>query len=312
MQVIKDIKAFDPPRTRIVGFFKRGDLHFTYGVHLCFVCGAADSREGESLSLRRRFLDWVEHNERKIVCVQAENAVTDLLRQVDERQASKDLAIIEETIATTVDSLLLFPESPGSFAELGLFSANEAVSRKMLVAVAHKHQGNSFIILGPVKRVNANSSFSPQPIIISDDIQASFLQIRNRLLGESGANSYGKRYSNGDWKAYAPREQLAIIDKIMDLVGILTEDDIFDLINKSFGKYEKSDIRLLLALLATMGRVVRTEMGDIVRVVGKSKMPFIDGGSQDAVEVRAAWTETYRDHVPDANAEIERRNHELL
>lgn len=313
MQVVKDNKAFDPPRTRIVSFFKRGDLHFTTEVHLCFVCGAADPVQGTPPSNRRQFLNWIEANEQKIVCVQAESAVTDLLRQVDERKASKDLAVIEETIATTVDSLLLFPESPGSFAELGLFSANDAISQKMLVAVTHKHQGDSFIILGPVKKINANSSFSPQPIIISEDSDASFSQIRTRLLGEERrANSYAKRYSHGDWKEYSPREQLAIIDKIIDLAGMLTEDDLFDLINKSFGKYEKSEIRLLVALLTTMGRVARTEMGDIVRIIGKSKMPFIGGGGQDAIEVKAAWAETYRQHVPDANDEIEKRNHELL
>lgn len=313
MQVVKDIKAFDPPRARMAGFFKRGDLHFTNGVHLCFVCGAADPKEGAPLSHRRQFLNWIEDNERRIVCVQAENAVTDLLRQVDERKASKDLAVIEETIATTVDSLLLFPESPGSFAELGLFSANDAISQKMLVAVTHKHQGDSFIILGPVKKINANSSFSPQPIIMSDDSNASFSQIRTRLLGEDRhVSSYAKRYSHGDWKEYKPRDQLAILDKAVDLAGILTEDDLFDLVNKSFGKYEKSEIRLLVALLTTMGRVARTDMGDIVRIVSKSKMPFMDGGGQDAIEVKAAWAETYREHVPDAIEEIEGRNHELL
>lgn len=294
----------------MVGFFKRGDLHFTTGVHLCFVCGAADPESGKPPAIRRQFLNWVEENERKLVCVQAENAVTDLLRQVDERRASRDLAVIEETIATTVDSLLLFPESPGSFAELGFFSANEAISQKMLVAIAHEHQGDSFIILGPVKKINANSSFSPQPIVISEDRDASFSQISTRLLGEvKRASSYAKRYAHGEWKDYSPREQLAIIDKMIDLAGIVTEDDLFDLINQSFGKYEKSDIRLLVALLTTMGRVVRTDMGDIVRVLSKAVTPFIDGGGQDATEVKAAWTETYREHVPDAIDEMEKRNH---
>jgi hypothetical protein len=262
--------------------------------------------------MRASFLAWVEGNEPKIVCVRAENAVTDLLRQVDERRASKDLAVIEETIATTVDSLLIFPESPGSFAELGLFSANEAISQKMLVAVAHKYQGDSFIILGPIKKINARSSFTPLPIVVSDDADGSFNQIRTRLLGEGQkAASYAKRYSHAEWKNYSSREQLAIIDKIIDLVGALTEEDLFDLINKTFGKYEKSDIRLLVALLTTMGRVIRTNMGDLVRIIAKSKTAFIDGASDEATEVKAAWGESYRQHVPDADEEIRRNNDEL-
>ncbi|UNK56181.1 retron St85 family effector protein [Pseudoxanthomonas daejeonensis] len=312
MQVIKENKAFDPPRSRIVSFFRRGDLHFRTDIHLCFVCGAADPLKGEPPKWRRQFLDWVAVNEGKIICVKAENAVTDLLREVDERRTSKDLSIIEETIADTVDSLLLFPESPGSFAELGLFSANDAIGRKMLVAVEHQYQGDSFIILGPVKRINAISSFTPLPIVISEP-EASFAQIRTRLLKEEQrGKSYAKRYSHGDWKAYSPREQLAIIDKIIDLTGILTEDDLFDLINKIFGKYEKSDIRLLVALLTTLGRAERTDMGDIVRILKNSKMPFIDGGGEEAAEVKAAWADTYRGHVPDAQREVEERNLELL
>lgn len=281
-------------------------------MHLCFVCGAADSVGASNPSLRRRFLDYVQTNEPNIVCVRAENAVTDLLRRVDERRASKDLSVIEEAIAETVDSLLLFPESPGSFAELGLFSANEKISRKMLVAVEHQYQGDSFIILGPIKRINSNSSFSPQPMTITGDVNGSFNHICTRLLGEERrARSYAMRFSHGEWKEYSPREQLSIIDKLVDLAGILTEDDLFDIINKIFGKYEKSDIRLLVALLATMGRVERNNMGDIVRILRNSKTPFIDGAGEDAAEVKASWSETYKQHLPDAAAEMDEMNNEL-
>lgn len=309
MQVVKDIRAFDPPRQRLTSFFARGDLHFPADLHLCFVCGAADRPASEPPSLRRRFLNWAADHEPRLVCVQAESAVTDLLRQVDERRASRDLSIIESTIAQTVDSLLLFPESPGSFAELGLFSANEEVSQKMLVAVQHEYQGDSFIILGPVKQINARSAYSPQPIVVAEPAEASFQQIRDRLLGELCRTSgYSRRYSTGNWKDYSLRDRLAIADKIIDLVGISTEDDLFDHINRSFGSYEKSDIRLLVALLTAMGRAARTEMGDIVRVYAGAKTPFISGGGDDAIDVKASWTETYRDHIPTAIDISERFN----
>ena len=264
--------------------------------------------------MRRQFLDWSQVNEPNIVCVQAENAVTDLLRQVDERRSSKDLAVIEEAIANTVDSLLLFPESPGSFAELGIFSVNEEISKKMLVAVAHQYQGDSFIILGPIKKINARSTYSPQPIVLSDDPVAAFEQIRVRLLGEAiNASSYARRYSHGEWKQYSPRDQLSIIDKVVDMCGVLTEEDLFDVILKIFGKYEKSDIRILVALLKAMGRVGRTaDMGDIVRVAKHAPAPFIDGGGADATDVKASWTEAYSEHVPDALTTLSRFNDDLL
>ena len=133
MQVIKENKAFDSPREKTVTFFSRGDLYFSRDLHLSFVCGGEDPRDGEPPKFRRQFLDWVKSSEPKLVCVLAENAVTDLLRQVDERRVGNNLGAIENVIAETVDSLLLFPESPGSFAELGLFSANENICEKMLI-----------------------------------------------------------------------------------------------------------------------------------------------------------------------------------
>jgi len=182
----------------------------------------------------------------------------------------------------------------------------------MLIAVEHQYQGDSFIILGPVKKINAISTFSPLPIVIYEP-EASFSQIRTRLLKEElRGRSYAKRYSHGEWKAYSPREQLAIIDKIVDLTGILTENDLFYIINQTFGNYEKFDIRLLVSLLTTLGRAERTDMGDIVRILKNSKMPFIDGGGDEAAEVKAIWAETYREHVPDALQEVVRRNRELL
>lgn len=307
MQVVKDNRAFDIPRERTQAFFRRGDLHFATKVHLCFVCGAADPGEGKPLSLRRQFLDWSRSNEPNIVCVQAENAVTDLLRQVDERRSSRDLAVIESAIADTVDSLLLFPESPGSFAELGLFSVNEKISKKMLVAVAPQHQGDSFIILGPIKRINSQSSYSPQPIVLSDALDASFEQIRTRLVGGAGSTgTYGRRYAHSEWKSYALRDQLSIIDKLTDLSGSITEEDLFDLVFKIFGNYEKSDIRILVALLKSMDRIYRTEMGDIIRRLDSPIAQFIDGGAGEAVEVKASWSQSYKQHMPQDASDLVR------
>lgn len=104
MQVVKENKAFESPRERTIEFFSRGDLHFSKDFHLSFVCGAADG----PLAFRRQFLDWASAHEPKLICVRAENAVTDLLRQADEVGGSRSLAVIEGMIAETVDSLLIF------------------------------------------------------------------------------------------------------------------------------------------------------------------------------------------------------------
>lgn len=308
MQVIKENKAFDSPREKTMTFFSRGDLYFPRDVHLSFVCGASDPIREEAPKFRRRFLDWAQANEPKLVCVRAENAVTDLLRQVDERHAANDLGVIENVIAETVDSLLIFPESPGSFAELGLFSANEAICEKMLVALLVEHQGDSFITLGPVKHISVKSSY-PNPIILSEPYDAVFRQIADRLLGEMKTKrSYRRRYSLKQWREYTKREKLAILDCIFDLIGICTEEDLFDLILKRFGSYEVSELRLLTALLAALGRISLTDDADIVRLSSAWPLSFIEGAADETTELRARWNDAYRVHLPEAIEEVSRRN----
>ncbi|HEV2388835.1 MAG TPA: hypothetical protein VGS20_16450 [Candidatus Acidoferrales bacterium] len=52
----------------------------------------------------------------------------------------------------STDLVVIFPSSPGSFAELGMFSMAEKIARKMVVLVDRSHRKNrGFLIEGPVK-----------------------------------------------------------------------------------------------------------------------------------------------------------------
>jgi hypothetical protein len=309
LQVVKENKAFESPRGKTFDFFSRGDLYFSRDFHLSFVCGAADPRAGSHAGFRRRFLDWAGGHEPKLICVQAENAVTDLLRQIDERGEVRSLAVIENTIAETVDSLLIFPESPGSFAELGLFAANDALCKKTIVALLAVHQGESFITLGPVRHIALLSAFAPIPIVLTEPFDAVFQQVADRLLGEmKHKRGYRRRFALKGWPEYSKREQLAILDCFFDLTGICTEEDLFDFITTRFGGFDRSEVRLLTAMLAALKRIVMTDDADIVRIVGLVPASFMEGGDDELVETKARWLEAYRVHLPEAAEEIRRRN----
>ncbi|MDF9399950.1 retron St85 family effector protein [Vibrio sp. 1180_3] len=69
------------------------------------------------------------------------------------------LLTLENILADSVDSIVIFPESPGSFAELGAFSNNEKLARKMIVVSNKKYKSNkSFINYGPYRLVKASKS----------------------------------------------------------------------------------------------------------------------------------------------------------
>jgi hypothetical protein len=63
-----------------------------------------------------------------------------------------DLLALEEILAQSVDAIVIFPESPGSFAELGAFSGNESLRQKTICVCEEAYKtALSFINVGPIK-----------------------------------------------------------------------------------------------------------------------------------------------------------------
>ena len=74
-------------------------------------------------------------------------------------QGQHSLLKLEGILADSVDAIVLFPESPGSFAEIGAFSYNEKLASKMVVLSNKKYQGNkSFINYGPYRLIKSSDT----------------------------------------------------------------------------------------------------------------------------------------------------------
>lgn len=67
-------------------------------------------------------------------------------------QDTYDLLSLENLLASSVDAVVMFIESPGSIAELGAFSNHMKLNDKLIVYVNKNYQKeDSFINLGPIK-----------------------------------------------------------------------------------------------------------------------------------------------------------------
>ncbi|WP_447529372.1 retron St85 family effector protein [Vreelandella sp. TE19] len=78
----------------------------------------------------------------------------DLFEDLLAGQGQYSLLELENTLADSVDAIVLFPESPGSFAELGAFSNNQKLAQKMIVLISNKYKSDkSFINYGPNRLV---------------------------------------------------------------------------------------------------------------------------------------------------------------
>ena len=106
--------------------FYSGSIFLSKHQHFSFVCGKADDEN----SKRALFLKYLKENSHthQILPILAEKAVEEFLAH--DVPTHPDLGKFEELIAACVDSVLIFPESPGSFAELGYFAATKNIKDK--------------------------------------------------------------------------------------------------------------------------------------------------------------------------------------
>jgi len=69
------------------------------------------------------------------------------------------LLTLESILADSVDAIVIFPESPGSLAEIGAFSNDERLRDKLICFANKKYQRNkSFINYGPLRLIKSSRS----------------------------------------------------------------------------------------------------------------------------------------------------------
>lgn len=74
-------------------------------------------------------------------------------------QGKFNLLTMENILAYSVDAIVILPESPGSFAELGAFANNELLARKTICIAESKYKAKkSFINQGPIKLIQKSKS----------------------------------------------------------------------------------------------------------------------------------------------------------
>jgi len=114
-----------------------------------FLCGAAlnnprtlRSKIAEDLSS-----NWYSH---QFDLIYPEDIFDELLYN----RKSHDLLSLENILVESVDAVVIIPESPGSFAELGAFVNNALLRHKVICVIDEKYRKQkSFIIRGPVRLV---------------------------------------------------------------------------------------------------------------------------------------------------------------
>lgn len=99
----------------------------------------------------------------------------DIFEELLYSSQTKDLLSLENLLAESVDAVVLIPESPGSYAELGAFANDEKLRNKLICIVDKKFKKDkSFINQGPLKLVrkaNKHGLIFIDPDDISNEVE---------------------------------------------------------------------------------------------------------------------------------------------
>ncbi|MGM0743432.1 MAG: retron St85 family effector protein [Pseudomonadota bacterium] len=123
----------------------------------------------------------------------------------------------EELVGELSHAIVLFPEAPGSIAETGYFSARPDLARKIVLAVDRNRQRNdSFISLGPAKKIHDASRFQPNIEFDYDD--PDFTIISNRIVERAPLHRTKKHL---EIKAFSETPTFELFSIIQQLVSLL-------------------------------------------------------------------------------------------
>jgi hypothetical protein len=90
---------------------------------------------------------------------------------------------MESELAALADLVIIIVESPGTFAELGAFSNSDDLRPKLLpiIDIDYAPPQRSFLALGPVRWIEAESRFAPPIYVELDGILAAVGEIQERI-----------------------------------------------------------------------------------------------------------------------------------
>ena len=213
-----------------------------------FVCGG-----NAEDSMRKRFKQYFDENLSDYEFFQPEFAMNNYFSDADVEQF--DIADFEQLIGDLSHSIVLFPEAAGSFAETGYFSAIESLAKKTILALDSLRQdADSFISLGPAKKIQECSRF--QPNIQIDYNIPDFATIAERIR-RYAVNGRKKSFSIAKFSDLSPFEQFALIREIVSLLTIATLDDIEYLLRGLFsGVISRSSVKKVTSILVGSNHLV--------------------------------------------------------
>jgi len=280
-------------RDGLIERLKRPSYTFKNLRNVIFLCGSANSAPRDALAAYLR-----KYHPNKLVFYAEE-----VWSHMAKNSASSALEM-ENRLAELADIVIIIVNSPGTFAELGAFSLNDRLRRKLLPILDVDHRdAPSFINTGPVRSVDTDSAYRPTiytklPAILGaiDEIESRLRRIPHRY-----------RESVQDL-ASSPKHILFLLSDLVTIIGPVPVSHLSYYLERILGRPPSCDIETLLGLCVSLKMLAYYEVGAVRRyyrpLQGDRLIPFQHKKMFDLSEERAKFLSVLQ-NIPEARQILE-------
>lgn len=205
--------------------------------------------------MRRQFQQYFEANLAEFEFFEPEFAMKNYFSEPDAEPF--DIAEFEQLVGDLSHSIVLFPESPGSIAEMGYFSAVPALAKKTILAMdSSKQKYDSFISLGPAKKIQEKSRFHPN---IQFDYACPDFDVVAERIHRFPLGMKKKAFSIGKFSEMPAFEIFGLVRELVALMTIATLEDVEFLLRGLFsGIIAPSTVKKITSILVGSGHLFET------------------------------------------------------
>ncbi len=287
--------AYIQPKKRLIKRFRRRVyvLRRSRIRHLVFLCGGARSTERDYIAKYLR-----AHTSKMIFYAD------DVWTHISELQDLNALQM-ENELGQISDAVILLIQSPGTFAELGAFSQNSELRRKLLLIVDKRFKLDpSFINRGAIRWVNQDSEFKPVVYADFTEILTVVSEINDRLQRIPPFP-----FDNVSDIANRPRYLLFLLLDLLSIITPAPEKHIDYYLQQIIGQKPVWSTTILLGLGVALRLISHFSVNSVIyylrTLTSKPWSPFLHKDMFSIEDERAILLNTL-DTIPAARDIIER------
>lgn len=142
----------------------------------------------------------------------------------DKFEGYSNLIDFEKDAGNLSRTIVLFSESPGSFAELGAFCMDDVLSERLFVVIGKEHyQDTSFIANGPIKRIERHNT---DAICVVEAVAPGAIQGELEEVADDLTVKINCAPKSASFDPNRERDQFLLVADMVELFGALTEKEL--------------------------------------------------------------------------------------